>query len=66
MCQSSQCNEVLTFVHRANGDSKACVLQDHGAPEQGVSIKEVVQEGNSLDVSVAARDLQAGNGVLTS
>ncbi len=35
-------------------------LQDHGAPQQAVEIQEVVQEGNSLDVTTAARDLKQG------
>jgi histone-lysine N-methyltransferase SETD3 len=35
-------------------------LQDHGAPRQGVAVKEVVKEGNTIDVSVAERDLAAG------
>ncbi len=35
-------------------------LQDHGGPQQAVEIQEVIQEGNSLDVTVAARDLRRG------
>lgn len=38
----------------------ANAVQDHGAPQQGVAVEEVIQEGNSLDVSVAARDLRSG------
>ena len=38
----------------------SCSLQDHGAPRQGVAVKEVVKEGNAIDVSVAERDLAAG------
>ena len=36
-------------------------LQDHGAPQQAVEIQEVVQEGNSLDITTAARDLKQGD-----
>ncbi len=35
-------------------------LQNHGAPQQAVEIQEVVQEGNSLDITTAARDLEQG------
>ncbi|BDA45553.1 probable actin-histidine N-methyltransferase [Coccomyxa sp. Obi] len=53
-------SSALAVSETARSEQLIQWLQDHGAPQQGVSITEVVQEGNTLDVSVAARDLQAG------
>ncbi|CAK0782675.1 hypothetical protein CVIRNUC_005870 [Coccomyxa viridis] len=57
-----------TLVESANDTSRAQQLiqwlYDHGAPQQAVEIQEVVQEGNSLDITTAARDLKQGDLVL--
>ncbi|CAL5228874.1 g12088 [Coccomyxa viridis] len=54
-----------TLVESANDTSRSAQLiqwlYNHGAPQQAVEIQEVVQEGNSLDITTAARDLKQGD-----